>query len=147
MSDDIENVSFEEKPAEKIVKFFSGEAQDIEEIIKRESLTDKVALCHSWEKAIDELQKKVDELRKDIKKQLDADTLERGRHVKAFDERSVILTKKAGSVKILWEDFIVDEMKPETVKELREIAEQVKAGKVTSKYVKVGEDSVSLEIA
>lgn len=147
MNDELENVSLEpEKPKDKIVKFFSGEGDDVEEIIKRETLTDKVALCYQWEKTITDLQKNVDELRKDIKKQTDAENLPRGRHVKPFDERSVILTKKAGSVSILWEEFVADQMKPETVKELKDIADQVKAGKVTSKYVKIGKESTSMEI-
>lgn len=147
MNEDLENVSLEpEKPKDKIVKFFSGEGDDAEDIIKRETLTDLVAMSFSLQKTEEEIAEKRKKLNDEIKRQLDADKIARGKTVKAFDERQVILTKKAGRTEIDYEKYITEECSPEAWNELQQVLDEVKGGKVTSKYVKVGKESVSLEI-
>lgn len=147
MNEDLENISLEpEQPAQKIVKFFSGEGEDIDEIIKRETLTDLVALSFSLQKTEEEIADRRKKLNAEIKRQLDADKLGRGKTTKAFDERTVILTKKAGSTSIDYEKYIEAECGETALKELLETKELVKSGKATSPYIETGKDSVSIEI-
>jgi hypothetical protein len=142
-----EEIPAKPKPEDNVkeaVKFFRGE--DDEAFIEKEALEDLVEYAFSMAQTKKDVDAKLEKAKDEIKKRLKADSMEQKKQIQAIGNRQVILTKKNGSAKIDWEQYVSDMMKPEAVKELLDAKEAVSDGTSTSKYVTLGKPSISLEI-
>jgi hypothetical protein len=130
--------------AKKAVTFFVGEAEA--KFIENEAINDLVEYAFSLKATLEEVEKKYKQASDEIKKRLDADKMEGKKVVKDFGDRKVILTKRQGSVKVDYEQYIKDVVGEKDWKDLETQKDLVRRGTAESKYMSVNKDSISMEI-
>lgn len=146
MSDE-EEISLEDlekSGAEQVKQFFAGEAE--EDFVEKQDLETLVQFYASIKATKDQAEKHLKEAGDKIKRLLNADRMEEKKVSKQIGGHTVLLTRRAGSVKIDYERYIVDVVGEKELQQLQAEKEAVKRGELESKYIEVGKDSVSLEV-
>ena len=132
-----------EVPGKKVIQFFKGEGDP--NFVKEADLTVTVEYAKSLKAVIEDAKGKYEECSKKIKTALGCDhpeTMPEKKIVKDYDGNKVILTKKQGRATIDWEQFAKDLIGTKDLNALM-IAKEARS---ENKYIKYGEESVSLEI-
>jgi hypothetical protein len=127
----------------EVVRFFAGEGTD--DFIEKEALADLVAYAASMKQSFDEIERKYEAAKNEIKKRLEGEMTGK-KLIKDFGDNQVILSKRSGSVKFDAEGYIKEQMGDKTWAEIEQTKEEVKAGKMESRYFTQGKDSVSIEV-
>lgn len=141
---DEDDIEVEPSRPAKIKQFFAGEAEA--KLVETEELPKLVEFYASLKETERQVKEHLEKTSARIKQLMDADKLEVKKFSQSIAGHTVILTRRDGSVKVDWEQYVADMVNDQAVKELQAIKEAVKRGEAESKYVTVGKESVSLEV-
>lgn len=129
---------FDPPVAKEIVKHFTAEKEtDISKLIEYAfEMSEQEKECAKEKKlALDK-----------IKAAWKLDKQEEKKKTYPVDGYNLIVTKRNGQVKFLYEKFIEDELGVDAIGEIEQLKALAKEGKADSKYIEVGDGAIAVEI-